>query len=114
MICPHCHNEIKQRTSRQNSSLHLWFTQISDELINQGTDLRELVKNGVDIIPTPEALKVLFKQLVMAMYQKESTTQLTIKELNAVCEVFNKILAERAEIHIPFPSEDTLSLENIK
>src|SRR4030066_179054 len=104
MLCETCKKKIDTRTLTQNSALHLYFKLLSDELINQGTDLRELVKEGVDIIPTPEAVKLLWKQLQKAMLDKESTTQLTKQEVDKVYEVFSKLISERAEVYIPFPS----------
>ena len=104
MNCSHCKREISQRTNLQNNALHLYFKLLSDELINASVDLRELVREDVDIIPTPEALKLLWKQLQKAMLNKESTTQLTKGEVDKVFEVFAKLISERAKVYIPFPS----------
>ena len=78
-----------QRTEKQNSSLHLWFREVA-WMLNEGgysftTFMERLVKAGIDTPFTEENVKeYYFKLLAKAMFQKESTTELTTGEMSEV------------------------------
>jgi len=100
----------KQRTSRQNRSLHLLFKQTSDALIEAGIDLREIVREEVPIQPTPENIKWMWKLLQRGLFGNKSTRELKkTGDIEVVYDNFNKILIERTKGQIslpPFPSID--------
>ncbi len=64
---------------------------------------------------TAEALvkELLWKQTQKIVLGKESTTQMTTKEVNEIYEVINRFLAKHG-VHIAFPSIIGESLESIK
>lgn len=97
----------KTRTNQQNKAMHKWFTLLSSHLNEHGLDMRVVMKPEWKIWWTPEAIKEnLFKPLMKAMYQKESTTELTTTEVNKVYEQIMFILGERYGVHVAFPSQE--------
>lgn len=105
----------KQRTIKQNSSIHLLFKQISDICIEKGIDMREIVQDEVPIQCTPENIKWLWKLLQKALFGKKSTTQLKKSgEIEIVYDNFNKILIDRTNGEVslpPFPSMELMEYE---
>lgn len=96
---------VKQRTSAQNRSGHLWFTHVADELNSAGMDMQVVLSKRLGIMWTPEAVKeCLFKVLARAMYQKTSTTQLTSKEFTKVAEMLRDVIAKDYGLDIEYPS----------
>lgn len=101
----------KQRTPRQNDSLHLWCSQIADALNDAGLDIRTTLKEDFEIDWSPTLVKeLLVKQTEKIMLGKTSTTELTTDEINKIYEVINRFLAKHG-IHVPWPSLETL-IEN--
>lgn len=77
----------KQRTLRQNRSLHLLMGQIADSLNDSGLSMMRVLSVNAEIPWTPEAAKeYLLRPFIKAMYKKESTTQLTTKEVGNAIE----------------------------
>ena len=96
----------KIRTEKENRALHLWFEMISTEANNMGLTMDMLVKKPHEIPITPELLKYFFRLYGNVMYGRNSTSKLTTKEFSEIVKVFEKVIAERLEISIPFPSID--------
>ena len=72
-----------------------------------GYDMKRVLKPTVDILWTKESVKThLWKGIQDAMFEKDSTTKLTTKEVGEVYEVLNRHLGEKFSIHVPFPSEE--------
>ena len=66
----------KQRTEKQNSSIHLYLTWVAKELCNRGQTLQDVVRaiKKVEIEPTKENLKeVVWREIQKTMFKKEST-----------------------------------------
>lgn len=98
----------KQRTLLQNRALHKWFTLLSTELNTQGLDMRVVLKPDWKIWWTPESIKEnMFKPLMKAMYNKDSTTELTTAQVDKVYEQIMQIIGERYGVNIPFPSQES-------
>ena len=98
---------MTQRTSQQNRSLHLYFTLLADELNSAGYDMRKTLQDSIDIPWSPSSVKsFLWKPVQEAMLEKESTTELTTKEIDRIYDVINKAIGERTGVHVPFPSKD--------
>ena len=99
----------KPRTLSQNSALHLMFTQLADTLTENGLDMKKTLKPSIEIKWTPELVKeYLFRPLMRIQTGKESTTELTTKEIDLVFETLNKHLGEKFGLTIIFPSTDSL------
>lgn len=100
----------QKRTNQQNKALHKFFELVSDEMNEQGigiTAILQSFKQGVDIYPTPEFIKEVWRLFQKAQLKKTSTTQLNKHEdIEKVYELFTKWLGEKFGIYIEFPSED--------
>lgn len=102
-------NEPKQRTLRQNRALHKMFTQIAEQLNDSGLDMRRTLKEDVDIPWTPETVKeFMWRPVQKAQLGKESTTELTTKDIDDVFETLNRYLGEKHGIVVLFPSVEEI------
>jgi|WetSurMetagenome_2_1015567.scaffolds.fasta_scaffold02897_8 hypothetical protein len=110
MLCPFCNKNIPgdKRTLKQNSALHLWLSQVEGHCWERGLTLEALFKEPADIPITREYLKDFFRKTADLMYHKDSTTQLTKKQLGEVQKVCEREFAKRLDCDIPFPSLETL------
>jgi len=101
--------EAKQRTIRQNKSAHLWFTHVADALNESGNDMQVVLAKRMEIWWTSSSVKeCLFKVLAKAMYNKESSTQLTTKEFTDVTNMLRDVLARDYGVDVEVPSIETL------
>lgn len=100
----------KTRTLNQNSSLHLWLTEIA-ELINE-TGQQHYNEMGVPTIYTMERLKRYWKDSLKDTYNIESTKEMTSKILNEMIEGFTVWFIENKGIEVPeFPNKQRLLME---
>lgn len=98
---------MTQRTSPQNKSIHVYFTELAEKLNAAGYDMKKTLKPTVDIPWTPDNVKnYLWRPIQKAMLNKESTTELTTKEIDLVYDVVNKHLGETTGVYVEFPSRD--------
>ena len=95
---------MKQTRTQQNS-LHLWARRLADALNAAGYDMRRTLRSDWEIPWTEENVKEhIIKPVAKAMYDKDSTKDLTTFETQQVYEVANRHLAEHTGVHVPFPS----------
>jgi hypothetical protein len=94
--------EFPKRSPAQNRAVHKWFELIGEEWNGAGYE-QKLTFGTIDTPWTKESVKIMFKKIAFAMYDKKHTSDLTTKELTEVSEVLNRGLAEQG-LHIPFPS----------
>jgi len=102
----------QSRTNQQNSALHLWFTQLSEALNQDGFDVRATISQDIDMMWTPVLVKeLLWRPTQKLLFNKKSTTSLDkMMEIDKIYDVINKVIGERCGIHIPFPNwEDYLN-----
>jgi hypothetical protein len=102
---------ISKRTLTQNKALHLLFTQLAEEMVEKGIDMRTFIRVPVSF--TPYSIKeYLWKPLQRALTGKNSTTQLDkTEDINLIYDNLNRIIVERTNGEIempPFPSLETL------
>lgn len=104
--------EDKQRTIRQNASLHKHFTDISEISQRQGITLKMMMAKlpDADIPMTPAIVKEIWRIFQIKMLNKDSTVKLTTKELDEVLLPFHKFLAENFDIAPPFPSIESIMM----
>jgi hypothetical protein len=95
---------VNRRTTSQNNAIHKWFSLIANEARNNGETAGMLLKRPAELPITETMLKDCYKQIAMRMYEKDSTTKLSTIEMQAVNSVFERVIAERLNISIPFPS----------
>lgn len=69
--------------------------------------MRKTLKPSVEIPWTDKAVKEhIWKPIMKAQLNKDSTTQLTTKEIDEVFDTINKHMGEKFSLHTPFPSID--------
>jgi hypothetical protein len=104
------------RTRQQNKALHLYYTFLANALNDAGLDMRKTLKPEIEIPWTPETVKeFLWRPIQRAQLQKESTTELTTKELDEVLETLSRHLGEKFGLSVPFPSiEEVMNRERFK
>ena len=105
----------KTRSNQTNRALHLYFTFISDELRELGTEFTYQGVKGMELsVPyTPEIVKDYFwRPIQRALFNKESTTQLTHDELNEIIQIINRFFADKG-VDIVFPSIESLINEQL-
>lgn len=103
--------EPKPRTKQQNKALHVLFQLLADTLNDNGLDMKKTLKPEVDIPWTAIAAKeFLWRPIQRAQLGKQSTTELTTKEIDEVFETINRHLGEKFGVHVPFPSIEELLL----
>ena len=99
-----------QRSISQNKSIHLWLEWLADELNKQGVTIQDVVSQikKAEIRPTKENLKeTMWKPMQMALFNKESSTELTTDEVDKVYEMLNAFLPQIPGydgVSIPFPN----------
>ena len=101
-----------RRTPSQNNSIHLYLTQLANELRNEGHTIKDVVNaiRRAEIMPTMLLLKeVLWKPIQKVLFKKDSTTKLDKHEVTDVYDAVNAFIAREFEIHVPFPCEDELA-----
>lgn len=104
--------EYPQRTVQQNKALHVLFKLLSDNLNEHGLDMRKTLKPGVEIPWSPGAVKEhLWRPVMKAQLNKDSTTELNTVEIDAVFNTINKHMGEKFNLHTPFPSVEELIRE---
>ncbi len=106
--------EIKRtRTNQQNRAMHKFFTVIADELNNIGATFSyEFGKETIEIPYTSELIKeTLWKPIQKALFNKDSTSEITTEEINKVIDVITLKFGEMG-IPIMFPNKFDLLLEN--
>ena len=97
---------VNRRTTSQNNAVHKWLSSIANEARNNGETAGMLLKRPAELPITETMLKDCYKQIAKKMFDKDSTTKLSTIEMQAVNVVFERVIAERLNISIPFPSSN--------
>ncbi len=106
-------SSMNQRTPLQNRAMHKYFTMLAEELNAAGLDMKTVLKPTVDIPWTPESIKNhLWRPVQDAMFDKESTTELTTKDLTQVYETLTRHLGEKFGTFCRWPSIEPDLLSN--
>ena len=97
----------KQRTYRQNRSLHLFFTELANALNEAGLDMRKTLKPDVEIPWNSQSVKEhLWRPIQQAMTGKKSTTEMNTVDPSEIYEVLNRHLGEKFCLHVPWPHDE--------
>lgn len=102
-------SEDKQRTLAQNNSLHLMFDQLATELNEQGMYIGQVIRFDAPWDGT-RVKELIWREVQKKMTGKQSTTQLTTREIDQVFEVIHQALSSKG-IDIQFPSIETIMME---
>lgn len=101
--------DVKPRSTKQNSALHLLMAQLSEELNNHGKTMMRVLSQTAEIEWTPYSTKeYLLRPFIKAMYGKTSTTQLTTKELSEATEAMLRHVSQTTGVALDFPSLESL------
>lgn len=99
--------EYKKRTQLQNKSGHKYFDMLAKELNEAGHDARHTLKEGIDIPWTKELIKdLLFRPIMKAMFDVESTAELTTKQMSEVYEVLNRHTSQKLGVSVEWPNDE--------
>ncbi len=95
----------KQRSNLQSRSLHKGCQDIADILIENNITLNAIIKN-LEIRPTKESIKEVYKAIAYAKFGVDSTTKLKTNQIDPVWEDLIKAVSETTGVFIPFPSQE--------
>ena len=99
-----------KRTTKQNSALHKYCELIAKEL-NEVTTFNFIGLKGdtMELMYTMTLVKeTLFKPIMTALYDYDSTTKLKRSEIDKIVDVITKFTSEKFGFSIPFPSLESL------
>ena len=97
---------MTKRTPLQNKAEHKYFELLADALNAAGHDMRHTLKEDIDIPWSKETVKeYLFKPIMKAMFDIDSTADLTTVQTNDVYEVLNRHTASKLGVSVEFPSD---------
>jgi len=95
------------RTLKQNASTHLWCTQIAKTLNDSNMYISDTIKTEVNW--SMETVKeILFKPIVKALYNKNSTTKLSRNEFEKIIDTLTLIFGNKGVVLPPFPNKEDL------
>ena len=99
----------KQRSLSQNASLHKYTTTIAQKMTDAGVSQKKLIgsfKDGFELPVTSHMIKDIFREVGKAMYQKESTADLTTVEISEVYKIVDMRFAEVTGVRAEWPSKN--------
>ena len=97
-----------KRTIQQNKALHKYCTEVAKELNDAGVTVEAFVKN-IQADFSMETVKMMWRAFAKAKYGKESTAELTTKQINEIYDECNRHIAQFG-IHVAFPSQEFMTL----
>jgi len=104
--------EPKQRTLTQNRSLHKGFSLVADQLNEKGLTVEYMMSLGVELSWTDKLVKDWYRMIGEKLYGKDSTADLTTKELQGAWEHMSATLG-KAGVFTLFPSVDGQMLNSL-
>ena len=100
----------KTRSGAQNRALHKYFGLISEQLNEMGMEFVYTGIRGKELsMPYSSTIvkDYFWRPLQIHLFKKESTTQITTKEMNEIIEIIGKFFAEKG-VDLPFPSIESI------
>ncbi len=95
------------RTLQQNKSLHKYCSMLAEKLNESGQDMRKTLKPEIDIPWSMETIKeLMFKPIIKAMFNVDSTTELDTKQISEAYEVLNRYTQSKLGVGILWPSKE--------
>lgn len=97
----------EKRTKLQNRSIHKYCATLSDTLSDAGLDMKAVLRPEAEIPWTPANVKDnIWRTVQVAMFNVESTADLTTAQVSQVYEVVNRHLTNTVGVSVPFPNKD--------
>lgn len=100
----------KQRTSKQNRSMWKYCELLALKLNAAGFDMRTFpFKSGLEIPWTKNSvMNIFWRPIQEAMYDQQSTTELTTAQTQEVYMVMDKTICDRTEgVRVEWPCRDS-------
>jgi hypothetical protein len=105
------------RTAKQNSSLHKYLELLVVALNDSGWDMVNVMARISKTAGIPwtlgSAKERLFRPIMIAMFQTESSTKLDTKQMGQAYEALNFVTGDKLGVSIPWPSEESLMYQKI-
>jgi len=101
---------MDKRTVQQSRALHLYCKHVAESLNSKGLGVTAVLKPEIQF-SMMTIKETLYKPILSALRGKDSTTQITTSEMNAVYDVMNKALSEKFGIFVSFPSQEELNFQ---
>ena len=94
--------EPKTRTQSQNQCLHGWLTSVAGTLNGAGLDMKKTLRQDIEIPWTGAAAKeFLWRPVMQALAQVESTTEASTKQYILICETITRHIGEKHGVVLP-------------
>ena len=93
-----------QRTTKQNSSLHKYCTEVA-QLLNESGISKEVFYRNIQADYTMENIKELWRSFARTKYGKGSTKDLTTVEIQNIFEEVNRHISQFG-VYVVWPSQD--------
>lgn len=106
----------RKRTLSQNSALHLFFTNLADQLNELGEVFNYTGFNGkeMDMMFTPELIKnTLWRPMQISLFEIESTKDIDTNQINKILDIITNFFAKKG-IPVSFPNQFELFLKSLK
>ena len=103
----------KPRTSVQNSSIHLGCQQLADVLVENNQTLNSVIEK-LEIRPTMESIKVLFKAIALAKFGVDSTTKLESHQVTEVWQDLAHAVGQATGVNVEFPSQESMMFNSLE
>jgi hypothetical protein len=103
---------MAQRTTTQNSALHKGCEQIADVLIENNVTLAEVIDH-LEVRPSMESIKALYRDIAKSKYGVTSTTQLESNQITQIWEDLAHAVGLVTGVNIEFPSQESLLLNDL-
>jgi len=108
-----------KRTQTQNRALHLWFCLKADQCRDAGITAQMALRETIELEMTPDMMKVIWKEVQKALFNKKSTTELNKSdgEFEEISEHLNRFFAEKFNlegISFPFAPETQEDLKELQ
>jgi hypothetical protein len=106
--------EEKPLTRQQQKALHKLFGLISEDAYNKGVTVRMMMSAlpNAEIPMSPVVVKEVWRPFQRKLLGKNSTKELTVKDIDRVYEPFIQFMAERFDISRDFPSVETIMAQD--
>lgn len=101
-------SKTDSRSTTQNNAYWLFQQMIADEMSYQDKNINNLLE-VILVAPTKNNLHEVFKAILWAKYQKDSTKGMTREEMQDCLDDYMNAL-ELAWVHIEFPSNEKRNL----
>ena len=95
----------KEKTRQQEKAYHVGFQNLADLLVENNITLNAVIKN-LEIRPTRENIKDIFRAIAKAKYGIESTSQLHASQVTEVWDDLVKAISEATGIFVPYPAKE--------